>query len=1190
MTEWGRNETYTEKREARPIRIEVTDELGQTKKTEYDYTPDTDNPWVFDQVSEVREYDLKKPTGAGGGLLRRTVNGYQNLGYRYPNFATDGDGRNYPVWVNLVTSVDVYAPDNRRLSRTEYRYDEGSFGGSTDTYTGSLVNTPGVVHHSVSYDPYWWGNWILRMGFVVTARGNLTSITTYADAVNLTGALTQRRVYDITGNLVAISTDCAGATACQQTTYQYTDATQYTYPTKRIVGSADQNAATSAVVNKVYDFNTGLELSTTDANGRTSVAEYAPDTWRPTKTTSATGAYTTFAFDDPGLSLTETTYTNDGIIAAKNIKTLNGRGQPRREEVLAGTDAQTGQELWNVVAVQFDKLGRLWRRSQPYRRGDSANTVQWNETVYDALGRTRKQIAPDGSVNETIYNEAARPQGAAADAGQTIKVIDPWNRERWGRTNADGRLVEVVEPDPNGNGTVATGGLLTQYRYDLLGNLLEVTQGAQHRVFDYDSFGRLVRQKTAEAAATLDNLGNLAAPGTGTWSDVFTYDDRSNMATHVDARGVKATFTYALGTQPDPLNRLSQVTYDTQGAANVAPAPQVNFSYMPTGDVTRLQSMTTAGVSLEEFDYDSEKRISEKKLTFLNRQAYPLTTKYLYDSLNRLTYIYYPNQYGQTGTPQKVVRQSYDAASRISSLLVNEEKYASQITYNAASQATSLKVGPDGANQLTENYSYDPVTGLLAQQTLVRGTDVTHPLLNLSYDYAGANGKQTGQLTRVLNNLDHNRDRAYKYDPLGRLSQAAGGANTLWTETYSYDRYGNRLGVAAFGSTAQLTAPAEPKNLLPTDQLARNVTPETAELPWADSRDARTVTDVPAGLKLGPAPVAVANAGAAPTSAALVEATGQLVGNWRFDEGMGLSTADTSGGAHNGTLQNAAWAVGKTGPGAINFNGTNSYVDMGAPASLNMTTGMTLGAWIYPTGSGSDSYWGGIIINKEGEYEITRAADGTIRWALANSNPGWTWINTGYVAPLNQWTHITVVYDQGAVSTYANGALVHSYAGAGAIGDVDGSQNNFRVGGRQAVPQYFQGRIDEVRVYGRALTPSEVATLPNAPAQAGGTRTNFAAATAGAVATAQNFTQEGVYSGLHFQPAYANDGLRYINPPGGDHYWRDEHGLPTWVQIDFGGGAKTIDEVDIFTVADYPAFLTQADPDPTQTFTQYGTT
>lgn len=61
--------------------------------------------------------------------------------------------------------------------------------------------------------------------------------------------------------------------------------------------------------------------------------------------------------------------------------------------------------------------------------------------------------------------------------------------------------------------------------------------------------------------------------------------------------------------------------------------------------------------------------------------------------------------------------------------------------------------------------------------------------------------------------------------------------------------------------------------------------------------------------------------------------------------------------------------------------------------------------------------YGGFILDKESEYEIARFADGTINSAFANTSPGYSWINTGYVAPLNQWTHLTITYNSGVVKT-----------------------------------------------------------------------------------------------------------------------------------------------------------------------------
>nr|NCR45675.1 hypothetical protein [Microcystis aeruginosa SX13-01] len=78
------------------------------------------------------------------------------------------------------------------------------------------------------------------------------------------------------------------------------------------------------------------------------------------------------------------------------------------------------------------------------------------------------------------------------------------------------------------------------------------------------------------------------------------------------------------------------------------------------------------------------------------------------------------------------------------------------------------------------------------------------------------------------------------------------------------------------------------------------------------------------------------------------------------------------------------------------------------------------------------------------------------------------------MAPLNQWTHIAVTYDLGLIKTYANGILVHTYNGSGTIGDFHLDQNDFRIGGRQNESQFFQGSIDDVRIWNKARTQAEI--------------------------------------------------------------------------------------------------------------------
>jgi RHS repeat-associated protein len=407
--------------------------------------------------------------------------------------------------------------------------------------------------------------------------------------------------------------------------------------------------------------------------------------------------------------------------------------------------------------------------------------------------------APEGSTTKTFYNESWRPDVASSAPGETTRVQDGWGRERWGRTDANGDLVELVEPIFWGPGPMNYGGMQTTYTYDTLGKLTQVVQGSQTRTFKYDSLGRLTAQKLAEMNATLNDAGTYV--GSGTWSDVYTYDARSNLATRTDARGVKTVYNY----NNDPLNRLQSVTWDTSGFGDtgnpIVAAPAVSFTYRTKGsptdlkDITQLVTTTTAGVSTETLAYDDiEGRVSSKTLTATSRPGYPFVTTYSYDSLHRLTDVLYPAEYGNGSAPRKAVHLDYDIASRLNGLSFGGQTHASNIAYNAASQMTGISVGT-GTNQVNETYSYSAQTGLIEAQTATRNGTT---LLNLSYDYVDSTGKRSGQLTKILNNLDHAKDRSFEYDAVGRLKRATGGQNHNWAQSYDYDRYGNRMNANSY--------------------------------------------------------------------------------------------------------------------------------------------------------------------------------------------------------------------------------------------------------------------------------------------------------------------------------------------------------------------------------------------------------
>ena len=74
-----------------------------------------------------------------------------------------------------------------------------------------------------------------------------------------------------------------------------------------------------------------------------------------------------------------------------------------------------------------------------------------------------------------------------------------------------------------------------------------------------------------------------------------------------------------------------------------------------------------------------------------------------------------------------------------------------------------------------------------------------------------------------------------------------------------------------------------------------------------------------------------------------------LVAAYGFNEGTGTTVTDASGNGNGGTVSNTTWAAAGKYGGALSFNGTNARVDIPNSASLQLTTGMTLEAWVNPT-------------------------------------------------------------------------------------------------------------------------------------------------------------------------------------------------------------------------------------------------
>ena len=212
--------------------------------------------------------------------------------------------------------------------------------------------------------------------------------------------------------------------------------------------------------------------------------------------------------------------------------------------------------------------------------------------------------------------------------------------------------------------------------------------------------------------------------------------------------------------------------------------------------------------------------------------------------------------------------------------------------------------------------------------------------------------------------------------------------------------------------------------------------------------------------------------------------TSGLVAAYSFDAGTGNTVADLSGNGNTGTLTNVTWSTaGRYGP-AASFNGSSSLITVSGSSSLNLTGGMTLEAWVKPKTLGTP---GAPSCSRNSP---TRSSMRSTPTPKPLSRPGSS-------IPVAQSARAGVVRrfrsphgrtsrrpGTQSVRLYVNGNLVASYAASGTMPISTGA---LRIGGNKVWSEWFDGLIDEVRVYNRALSQAEVQSDLASPIASGQT-------------------------------------------------------------------------------------------------------
>ncbi|MHC4633054.1 MAG: LamG-like jellyroll fold domain-containing protein, partial [Planctomycetota bacterium] len=187
-----------------------------------------------------------------------------------------------------------------------------------------------------------------------------------------------------------------------------------------------------------------------------------------------------------------------------------------------------------------------------------------------------------------------------------------------------------------------------------------------------------------------------------------------------------------------------------------------------------------------------------------------------------------------------------------------------------------------------------------------------------------------------------------------------------------------------------------------------------------------------------------------------------LVGWWKFDEeGMGTAI-DYSGYNHHGTLVgNPRWVRGAR-DNALDFDG-DDYVDCGNPPEFNMRDALTMACWIKV--NQFNKIWQTIISKGEG-YRCSRLENTDfLHFACSGLTPwrvdGQVNVNDG------QWHHVACVYDGSNLILYVDGDVDSS---AATSGQIDPNTYNLFIGeNSQVLDRCFEGKIDDIRIYNRAL-------------------------------------------------------------------------------------------------------------------------
>ncbi len=206
------------------------------------------------------------------------------------------------------------------------------------------------------------------------------------------------------------------------------------------------------------------------------------------------------------------------------------------------------------------------------------------------------------------------------------------------------------------------------------------------------------------------------------------------------------------------------------------------------------------------------------------------------------------------------------------------------------------------------------------------------------------------------------------------------------------------------------------------------------------------------------------------------------VGHWKLDEGSGNQAFDSSASGNTGVLHNGpAWTTGKYGQALI-FDGVDDEIDLGSPSTFHINGDLTIAAWVKTTNTTKNEMT--IITQTTGvinrNYQLHLGLNADLTFQHGNGTSSIRYATAGISLADNQWHHVAFTADYPNGKYYIDGTNVKNITMTFDIVNTI-TQYHYRTGGSNpAFPgTMLVGPLDDLRIYNRALSPSEIITIYN---------------------------------------------------------------------------------------------------------------